>query len=63
MPPEHFEAAVARAVELIGAGRLQKIVLAREVQVHAPRAYDPAAVLGQRPKSFRRAASCSARNG
>jgi salicylate biosynthesis isochorismate synthase/menaquinone-specific isochorismate synthase len=46
MPPEHFEAAVARAVELIGGGELQKIVLAREVQVHAPRAYDPAAVLG-----------------
>jgi salicylate biosynthesis isochorismate synthase/menaquinone-specific isochorismate synthase len=46
MPPEHFESAVARAVELIAAGRLQKIVLAREVQVHAPRAYDAAAVLG-----------------
>ena len=38
MPPEHYEAAVARAVELIGAGELEKIVLAREVQVHAPRA-------------------------
>ena len=36
MPPEHYEAAVARAVELIRAGRLEKIVLAREVQVHAP---------------------------
>ncbi len=46
MPPEHYEGAVARAVELIGAGRMQKIVLAREVQVHAPRAYDPAAVFG-----------------
>jgi isochorismate synthase len=52
MPPEHFEAAVARAVELIGAGRLQKIVLAREVQVHAPRAYDPAAVLGVLREEF-----------
>jgi isochorismate synthase len=46
MPPEHFEAAVARASELIAAGRMQKIVLAREVHVHAPRAYEPAAVLG-----------------
>jgi len=46
MPPEHYEGAVARAVELIGAGRMQKIVLAREVQVHAPCAYDPAAVFG-----------------
>ena len=46
MPPEHYEAAVARATELIARGRLEKIVLAREVQVHAPRAYDPAAVFG-----------------
>jgi isochorismate synthase len=46
MPPEHFEAAVSRAVEMIRAGELQKIVLAREVQVHAPRDYDPAAVFG-----------------
>jgi salicylate biosynthesis isochorismate synthase len=46
MPPEHYEGAVARATELIGAGRMEKIVLAREVQVHAPREYDPAAVFG-----------------
>lgn len=46
MPPEHYEAAVSRAVEMIRAGRLQKIVLAREVQVHAPCEYDPAAVFG-----------------
>jgi salicylate biosynthesis isochorismate synthase len=46
MPPEHYEAAVERATELIGRGEFEKIVLAREVQVHAPRAYDPAAVLG-----------------
>jgi isochorismate synthase len=46
MPPEHFEAAVARATETIRAGALSKIVLAREVQVHAPSAYDPAAVFG-----------------
>ena len=46
MPPEHYEAAVARATELIADGKLEKIVLAREVQAHAPQAYDPAAVLG-----------------
>jgi salicylate biosynthesis isochorismate synthase len=46
MPPEHFEAAVSRAVEMIRAGELQKIVLAREVQVHAPADYNPAALLG-----------------
>ena len=46
MPPEHYEAAVLRAVEMIGAGEMEKIVLAREVQVHAPQAYDPAAVIG-----------------
>jgi menaquinone-specific isochorismate synthase len=46
MPPEHYESAVARAGELIAAGRMEKIVLAREVQVHAPASYDPAAVLG-----------------
>jgi len=46
MPPEHYEAAVGHAVEMIRAGRIQKIVLAREVQVYAPREYDPAAVFG-----------------
>jgi isochorismate synthase len=52
MPPEHFESAVARASELIGQGRLEKIVLAREVQVHAPSPYDPAAVLGVLREEF-----------
>jgi salicylate biosynthesis isochorismate synthase/menaquinone-specific isochorismate synthase len=46
MPPEHFESAVQRAMELIADGQMEKIVLAREVQVHAPRPYDPAAILG-----------------
>jgi isochorismate synthase len=46
MPPEHYESAVTRAGELIAAGRIEKIVLAREVQVHAPTPYDPAVVLG-----------------
>jgi isochorismate synthase len=46
MPPEHYEQAVGRACELIVSHKLEKIVLAREVQVHAPGAYDPAAVFG-----------------
>ena len=46
MPPEHYEAAVERASELIGAGELEKVVLAREVQTHAPERYDPAAIFG-----------------
>ncbi|HEY7836415.1 MAG TPA: isochorismate synthase, partial [Solirubrobacteraceae bacterium] len=46
MPPEHYEQAVASAVELIRGGRMRKIVLSREVQVHAPRPYDPAAIFG-----------------
>jgi menaquinone-specific isochorismate synthase len=46
MPPEHYEAAVARAVEMICAGRMEKIVLAREVRVDAPTVHDPAAVFG-----------------
>ncbi len=52
MPPQHYEGAVARAVEMIAAGRMQKIVLAREVQVHAPRAYDAAALLGVLREEF-----------
>jgi salicylate biosynthesis isochorismate synthase len=56
MPPEHYEGAVARAVELISAGEMEKIVLAREVQVHAPRAHDPAAVVGVLREEF---PSCS----
>ncbi len=36
MPPVHYEEAVARAVQRIRAGELEKIVLAREVEVHAP---------------------------
>ena len=45
MPPSHYEEAVARAVQRIGGGELEKIVLAREVEVHAPRPHDPAAVI------------------
>jgi isochorismate synthase len=46
MPPAHHEEAVARAVERIRKGELSKVVLAREVRVHAPVDHDPAAVLG-----------------
>jgi salicylate biosynthesis isochorismate synthase/menaquinone-specific isochorismate synthase len=46
MPPSHYEEAVARGVERIRAGELEKLVLAREVQVEAPRDHDPAAVIG-----------------
>jgi salicylate biosynthesis isochorismate synthase/menaquinone-specific isochorismate synthase len=41
-PPEHYESAVARAVERIRAGEIEKVVLAREVRVHAPGEIDPA---------------------
>jgi len=52
MPPEHYEAAVARAVQLIEEGEIEKLVLAREVQVHAPREHDPAAVFGVLREAF-----------
>ena len=45
-PPSHFEHAVERAVERIRNGDLEKVVLAREVRVHAARDHDPGAVLG-----------------
>jgi salicylate biosynthesis isochorismate synthase/menaquinone-specific isochorismate synthase len=45
-PPEHYLSAVERAVERIRAGEFEKIVLAREVAVHAPAAHDAAAVFG-----------------
>ncbi|MBV9214491.1 MAG: isochorismate synthase [Actinobacteria bacterium] len=43
-PPEHFASAITRAVERIDAGEIQKVVLAREVRVHAPGPIDAAAV-------------------
>ena len=45
-PPAHYEEAVRRAVERIRGGELEKLVLAREVRVHAPRRLDPAPLLG-----------------
>ena len=53
MPPSHYEQAVARAVERIRAGELEKLVLAREVQVQAPSAHDPAAVFDVLRGGFR----------
>ncbi len=46
MPPEHYVEAVRQATERIRSGVLQKIVLARAVEVHAPVAHKPEAVLG-----------------
>jgi salicylate biosynthesis isochorismate synthase/menaquinone-specific isochorismate synthase len=51
-PPSHFEEAVARAVERIRAGGLEKVVLAREVRAHAPSPHDPAAILGALREAF-----------
>jgi salicylate biosynthesis isochorismate synthase len=52
MPPAHFEEAVARAVERIRADELEKIVLARDVEVHAPAEHDVGAVLGLLREAF-----------
>jgi isochorismate synthase len=52
MPPEHYEAAVARGVEQIRGGELEKVVLAREVDVHAPREHEPAAIFGVLREAF-----------
>jgi len=45
-PPSHYEEAVRRAVERIRAGQIEKVVLAREVRVHAGVTIDPAPVMG-----------------
>jgi salicylate biosynthesis isochorismate synthase len=45
-PPGDFESAVAAAVDRIRAGEVEKVVLAREVLLRAPSAYDPAALFG-----------------
>jgi isochorismate synthase len=51
-PPEHYVAAVGRAVEHIRTGAFAKIVLAREVAVHAPAAHDAAAVFDVLRQAF-----------
>jgi menaquinone-specific isochorismate synthase len=64
MPPEHYESAVARAVERIRAGALEKVVLAREVDVHAAADHDPAAAFGVLREAFPACFSfCVARGG
>ena len=45
-PPGDFEAAVAAAVQRIRDGGLEKVVLAREVLLRAPSAYDSSPVFG-----------------
>jgi isochorismate synthase len=52
LPPERFEQSVSRAVERIRAGELDKVVLAREVVVEAPRAHDAAALYGALREQF-----------
>jgi salicylate biosynthesis isochorismate synthase len=52
MPPAHYEQAVERAVQRIRDGEFEKVVLAREVEVHAPVAHDPAAVIGLLREAF-----------
>jgi salicylate biosynthesis isochorismate synthase/menaquinone-specific isochorismate synthase len=52
MPPAHYEEAVAQAVRRIRSGELEKIVLAREVDVHAPAVHDPGALLGPLREEF-----------
>ena len=53
LPPAHYEQAVAAALGRIHAGEIEKVVLAREVEVFAPAAHDPAAVLGLLREEFR----------
>jgi len=52
LSPEHYESAVGRAIERIAAGELEKVVLAREVAVHAPAEPDPGALLGVLREGF-----------
>jgi isochorismate synthase len=50
--PRDFEAAVSAAVGRIRDGRLQKVVLARELRLQAPAAYESAAVFGAMRELF-----------
>ena len=52
IPPAHYEEAVARGVQRIRSGELEKIVLAREVDVHAPTGHDPTALFGVLREEF-----------
>src|SRR5207248_8741396 len=57
------EHAVAQAVQLIREGQLAKIVLAREVEVHAPADHDPAAILGVLREGFGSCYVCAVGRG
>ena len=50
--PRAFEDAVERATARIGAGEMQKVVLAREVIVSAAAAHDPAPIFGAMREQF-----------
>lgn len=50
--PEEYERSVARAVERIRAGEIEKVVLAREVVVRAGSAHDPAAIFDALRQGF-----------
>jgi salicylate biosynthesis isochorismate synthase/menaquinone-specific isochorismate synthase len=52
MAPSHYEQAVSSAVGMIKEGRIEKVVLAREVKVQAPGRYDAGAVLGLLREEF-----------
>jgi isochorismate synthase len=52
MPPSHYEHAVRAAVTRIRDGALEKVVLARELEAHAPRAHDPSAIVGVLRQEF-----------
>ncbi len=52
MPPEHYEQAVARAVGLIEAGQIEKIVLAREVQILAAQPFVAPAIFAVLREAF-----------
>ncbi len=51
-PPERYERVVSEAVDRIGSGDLDKVVLARELKVQAASAHDPAALLGSLRELF-----------
>ena len=51
-PPREFEAAVEGATSRIAAGKMSKVVLAREVIVSAAAAHDPAALFGAMREQF-----------
>jgi salicylate biosynthesis isochorismate synthase/menaquinone-specific isochorismate synthase len=63
MPPAHYEQAVRTAVQRIRAGDLEKLVLAREVDVFGPADYDPATILGPLRAEFPSCFVFAARRG